>query len=102
MHWLVVLMTVASVYGAWHWWSTEREVAHPPGVVIAADAPRQESVDAPRMFVHDGYTFNVRARYNITARVLRKEIYRIDGGAGLAPVVHFCTRNLRSLLPFPF
>ena len=57
-----------------------------PGEIVAADAPRQQSVDAPRTFVHEGYTFNVRARYEITARVLRKEIYRIDGGAGLAPV----------------
>ena len=54
MHWLVVLLTVASIYGAWHWWSTEREVSHPRGMIIAADAPRQESVDAPRTFVHDG------------------------------------------------
>lgn len=86
MHWLAVLLTIASLYGAWHWFTTEREVARPPGVMIAADEPHQHNVDAPQAFVHEGHTFNLRARYDITARVLRKEIYRIDGGAGLAPV----------------
>ncbi len=33
-----------------------------------------------------GYTFVKRAKYDITARLLRKEIYHLDGGAGLAPV----------------
>jgi hypothetical protein len=85
MHWLLWVLLAASVYGAWHWWSTERDVARPPGVLVADD-PRQRDLDAPRSFEHKGFAFAARARYDITARVLRKEIYRLDGGAGLAPV----------------
>ena len=85
MHWLVVVMLVASLWGGWHWWSTEREVPRAPGV-IAADEPRQQNFEGARAIVRDGYTFTPRARFDITARVLRKEIYRLDGGAGLAPV----------------
>lgn len=85
MNWFVVVMLVASLWGGWHWWSTEREVPRPPGI-IAADEPRQQNLEGARAFLRDGYTFTPRARYDITARVLRKEIYRIDGGAGLAPV----------------
>jgi len=85
MPWLLVVMLLASLWGGWHWWSTEREVERPPGV-IAADEPRQQNVDGARPFTRDGYAFTPRAHYDITARVLRKEIYRIDGGAGLAPV----------------
>jgi hypothetical protein len=85
MHWLFVVMLVASLWGGWHWWSTERGMPRPPGV-IAADEPRQQNLEGARAIVRDGYTFTPRARFDITARVLRKEIYRLDGGAGLAPV----------------
>jgi len=51
-----------------------------------SDEPLQRDVETPRRFEHKGFTFSTRARYDITARVLRKEIYRLDGGAGLAPV----------------
>ncbi len=85
MHWLLVVMLVASLWGGWHWWSTEREVPRPPGI-IAADEPRQQNLEGAPAIMRDGYTFTPRARFDITARVLRKEIYRLDGGAGLAPV----------------
>jgi hypothetical protein len=85
MHWLVWLLVVASCFGAWHWWTSEREVTRPPGILVTDD-PRQNDLEAPRKFDHKGFAFSARARYDITARVLRKEIYRIDGGAGLAPV----------------
>src|SRR5258705_2767619 len=47
---------------------------------------QQQNLDPPRRFEHKGFTFATRARYDITARLLRKEIYHLDGGAGLAPV----------------
>jgi hypothetical protein len=74
-----------AIYGGWHWWTTERAVARPPGIV-APDEPMQIDFDDPPRFEVKGYTFIKRARYDITARLLRKEIYQIDGGAGLAPV----------------
>jgi len=84
--WLVWALVVASLYGAWNWWSSEREVSRAPGITVAEE-PLQGALDQARQtFEQKGYTFSPRARYEITARVLRKEIYRIDGGAGLAPV----------------
>jgi hypothetical protein len=85
MHWIVWLLLAASFYGAWHWFSREREVPQPPGVLVAGD-PLQVDLDSPRRFEHKGFRLAARARYEITARVLRKQIYRIDGGADLAPV----------------
>ena len=85
MSWSVLLLCIASAFGAWHWWTTEREVARLPGILVS-DEPLQRDVETARRFEHKGFTFSTRARYDITARVLRKEIYRLDGGAGLAPV----------------
>jgi hypothetical protein len=60
-------------------------VSRPPGIV-APDEPVQAKLDAPREFDARGVRLIVRARYDITARVLRKEIYRADDGADIAPV----------------
>ena len=56
----------------------------PPGIV-APDEPVQVDLDPPQTFVFNGYTLVKRARFDITARLLRKERYRIDAEAGLAP-----------------
>lgn len=85
MRWTVILLVVASLFGAWNWWSSERHERVPPGIV-APDEPQQTELDPPTTFAAKDHTFIARARYEITARVLRKEIYRIDGGADLAPV----------------
>ena len=85
MHWLVVVLLLASLAGAWNWWTSERHERVPPGIV-APHAPRQNALDPPPTFAAKEHEFVARARYDITARVLRKEIYRIDGGANLAPV----------------
>jgi hypothetical protein len=82
---LLVVLFVASLLGAWNWWSRERVVTQPPGVLAPAE-PEQHDLDPAPGFAHHGYELRRRARYDITARVLRKEIYRLDGGAGLAPV----------------
>jgi hypothetical protein len=74
-----------AVLGGWHWWSSERAIERPPGI-IAPEEPVQVNLDPPPRFEARGYTFIERATYTITARVLRKEIYRLDGGAALAPV----------------
>ncbi len=78
-------MFVASLWGAWNWWSSERHVQVPPGIVVAAE-PEQRNLDGTSTFQTKGHTFVKRAEFAITARVLRKEIYRVDGGANLAPV----------------
>jgi hypothetical protein len=84
MRWLWIMALVGLV-GGWHWWTSERPVSRPPGVLAAAE-PVQRNLDPPQPFSARGHTFVARARYDITARVLRKEIYRLDGGASVAPV----------------
>jgi hypothetical protein len=80
---LAVLLVLATL-GGWHWWTSERHVHRPPGIV-APDEPVQVDLDPPQTFVANGYTLVKRARFDITARLLRKERYRIDAEAGLAP-----------------
>ena len=84
MRWAWVLLIAAFLGGA-NWWLYERSVSRPPGVLVAAE-PSQQMLDPAPEFGDRGYRFIQRARYNITARVLRREIYRLDGGASLAPV----------------
>jgi hypothetical protein len=85
MHRFAVVALALAAYGGWHWWTTDRAVDRPPGIV-APDEPVQVNLDDPPRFEVKGYTFIKRAKYDITARLLRKEIYRLDGGAGIAPV----------------
>ncbi len=85
MNWLVLLLLAASLAGAWNWWSSERHERVPPGIVAPND-PVQRDLEPATVFDAKAHSFRARARYDITARVLRKEIYRIDGGADLAPV----------------
>jgi hypothetical protein len=82
---IVVLLVIASLFGAWNWWSSERHQSVPPGIV-APNEPVQNDLDPPTTFSAKDHKFFARARYEITARVLRKEIYRVDDGADLAPV----------------
>jgi hypothetical protein len=76
---------VIALFGAWHWWNNERAASHPPGEV-AAQPPQQVNLDPSPSFEFKGQTLVKRARYDLTVRVLRKEIYRFDDGASLAPV----------------
>ena len=85
MHWIVILLLAASVWGAWNWWANEREISVPPGIVAPA-YPAQVMLDPPQRFEAKGHVFYARATYAITARVLRKESYHVDGGAVLAPL----------------
>jgi hypothetical protein len=85
MRLFLVAVLAASLYGAWHWWTSEREVAHPPGV-LAPGEPVQVDVDGDRRITLDRHVLQVRARFDLDARVLRKAIYRVDGGADVAPV----------------
>ncbi len=85
MRWIVIVLFAASMWGAWNWWAHEREVNVPPGIVAPAE-PAQVMLDPPRRFEAKDHVFLARADYTITARVLRKESYHVDGGANLAPL----------------
>ena len=73
MRWVVVVILAASLPGGWHWWTRERAVGLPPGVV-APDAPVQVELAAPRTFTHRGYQFFARTHYDITARDSRGDL----------------------------
>lgn len=77
------LLLAASLYGAWHAWD-QREFTAPDGILVR-DAPMQRNLDPSRSFDVHGLVFNERARYDLTVRLLRKERYRIDGAASIAP-----------------
>jgi hypothetical protein len=79
---VVIILCLA---GGWHWWTSERAIQRPPGI-IAPDEPRQVDLEKLETFTAKGYTFDKRARFEITARLLRKQRYRVDAEAGLAPV----------------
>jgi hypothetical protein len=80
---VIALLFIASLFGAWHAW--ENRAFHAPDGVLAADAPLQRDIDTPETFDARGVTFVERAHYDITARLLRKERYHIDGAADIAP-----------------
>ncbi len=84
MRYLWLLMVVGFL-GGWHWWTQERAVSRGAGALITAE-PDQRDLDVPKQWGERGYTFLARAHYDISARILRKEIYYVDGGASLAPV----------------
>jgi hypothetical protein len=80
---LYLLLLLALVF-AWRDW-TRREIVHGPGVLVP-ELPRQRPVDAlPAIGLLD-YKLTPRARFELRARVLSREDYRWDAGAGLAPM----------------
>ena len=84
MRWPTALL-IAGILGGAYWWIYDRPVSRPAGV-LAAEEPQQRNLEPQPQFSERGFVFVERARYDITARVLRKEIYRADGAASLAPV----------------
>lgn len=80
---LIALAFVASLFGAWNAWRGRAFV--PPEGVLASATPLQRDLDTPKAFEARGVTLSERARYDLTVRILRKERYRIDGGASIAP-----------------
>lgn len=71
--------------GGWNWWQ-DRPLEQAPGV-LAPEAPLQEAIAEPRPeLAKPGYRVEPLARFELTARVLRRERYRFDRGAELAPV----------------
>jgi hypothetical protein len=84
VHWLVILALILAAAGGWHWWSSERPVQRPPGIIAPAE-PEQVDLNPAEMFNAKGYSFAKRARFDITARLLHKSRYRVDAEAGLAP-----------------
>lgn len=84
MHVIVgLLFAISILYGGCQLWQ-ERPVKQSPGVLVSADPVQSEASNVPPM-QKNGHTLKAMARYEIKARVLGKEHYRWDAGAGLVP-----------------
>lgn len=80
--WKKLFVIALLAWGAHSWWS-KREVTHGPGVLAAA-LPEQTDADNDRGFDMNGYRITPLADYDITARVLSREDYRIGREADLS------------------
>lgn len=80
---LGVLLVIAAVWGSWHSWH-KRDVYQSPGI-LAPDDPVQEEV-SDKVFQSGDYRVEAKARYRVKARILSREDYSLDAGAGLAPM----------------
>lgn len=78
--WLLLLL---AGIGGWQWWQG-RPVSQPPGE-LAVEPPTQSPTTAP-VRMHNDFELRPRAYYDISARLLRRENYRFDRGAALAPL----------------
>ena len=83
MKWRFLVFAI-TIVGAYQFWS-EHEVKQPDGV-LAADEPRQVNVSNEKGFLRDGYNIKPQAYFEITARVLSRENYRLGREADLSPV----------------
>jgi hypothetical protein len=67
---------------AWRW--DHRPITTPPGVLVA-ETPVQAGTERP-VFMHGDFSLTPRAHFELRARVLASERYRLDAGARLAPI----------------
>lgn len=82
-HWRIIL-ALAAVGAGVAALVEGRPIDHPPGVLIANE-PRQRLVQRPA-FPHGDYQLTPLADFEVEARVLSVERYRMDGGARLSPI----------------
>jgi hypothetical protein len=77
-----LLIAALLIWGAWSWW-TQRAVDHGPGVV-AVEPPQQTAIEGAPSFELQGYTLTPLARFDLRARVLSREDYRLGREAELS------------------
>lgn len=78
---LALLLLVA--VGWWHY-AGERAIARGPGVLVA-EAPVQQSLAGAAGFRHAGFLLQPLAGFELRARVLAREDYRLDTESALSP-----------------
>jgi hypothetical protein len=77
-----LLIAALLLWGAHSWW-TSRAVTHGDGV-LAARAPEQTAPDESKPFDLNGYRITPLATFNVEARVLSRENYRMGREADLS------------------
>lgn len=78
-----LILCALLAWGGWNYW-TNRPQEQAPGI-LASNAPLQIDVGETPVMI-DGYTLTPRARFEIKARVLSRENYRLGREADLSPV----------------
>jgi hypothetical protein len=76
-------LLVAGLWNSWDLWTHRR--IHPPDGQIAEPDPLQSEVPPAPTITHGHWTLTPRAHYDITARVLGNESYRVDALSALVP-----------------
>ncbi|MBP7371150.1 MAG: hypothetical protein KA902_06885 [Arenimonas sp.] len=84
IRWRWIFLLLIAV-GAWHSWHS-RSVKVPNGILIAPKDPIQTKNDGNKIFQHGDYKLQVLANFDIEARVLSTESYRLGRDAELVPV----------------
>ena len=80
--WLLVIL---GLYGGYQFWTT-RDVPHPPGILAAAGPVQGPLRGDPPRFRRGDAEITAVARFEMAARVIGVEPYRIDRMASLVPV----------------
>lgn len=80
---LLAALVVAVLWNGWHQWSSRP--VHPPDGPIAPNDPLQSAADAVTTVRHGRWTLTPRAHYDITARILGREMYHFDMISELVP-----------------
>lgn len=79
------LFIVAAIAWAAHSWWQQRAFVHGAGV-MAPSAPQQELLSSEPAFEVKGYRITPLATYNVEARLLAREHYRLGREADLSPI----------------
>jgi hypothetical protein len=74
MNWSVLLLCIASAFGAWHWWTTEREVARLPGILVS-DEPLRRDVWLVDIRGPGGFSWNTSLRRDDTGNGACEIVY---------------------------
>lgn len=85
MHWLLALLFVLSLWGAWNWFRHERPVSHPPGIAVAV-GPSITAGETRAPWSDDrGFRYASLGRFEGRAMVLARRNYDVGEFAALAP-----------------
>ena len=78
------LILIVLVIGGYQYWSG-REIEQTDGVLVPTE-PSQTSFSNKNSFKHNGYKISPQAKFDITARVLGRENYRLGRESDLSPI----------------
>lgn len=82
--WIIIALFA---FGFWHQWHqrSNKAIKQSPGVLVQSE-PRQVNLSRGPVWQKEIYTITAMAEFDIEARVLSKELYRLGREADLSPV----------------